>query len=275
MKMEIEGGKLLDGLKAIKATLNNEALITLKDDRWMIKSMDEAEVLMSAILVPESSMESYDKGGYDRVGIQIDKVTSFVRSRNDTIRLWMEERALHMSDGSDHARIATVDPDSVKGHMQAAPKINFEVMVDTDPDFLLDFISRQSDIVNSGTYTLGAREEGIVIYADGDNGSMDTGIEFDEFDDYTIDWSVDNGTETEGAHTPSEDHAIDVIMSSDITSQLKTPYDTCELYIANQSPMKFLFQDEDAGMKISFIQAPRIDNKGRSTIPDRTVEEVF
>lgn len=275
MEMEINGGKLLDGMKAIKATLNDEALITLKDDRWMVKSMDEAEVLMSAILVPESAMESYDKGGYDRVGVEIDKITNFVRSKSDTIKLWMEERALHMSDGSDHARIATVDPDSVKGHMQAAPNINFEVMVDGSPDSLLDFISRQGDIVNSSTYTLGAREQGIVIYADGDNGSMDRGIEFDEFDDYNIDWSVDNGTDTEGSHTPSEDKAIDVIMSADITSQLKTPYDTCKMFIANQSPMKFLFEEEDSDMKISFIQAPRIDNKGRSTIPDRTVEEVF
>lgn len=278
MDMEINSTDLADALNAVQATGNDEALITLKDDRWIIKSSDESTILMAAVLTPESAMVSYDKGDYDRVGFHINKVTNFISGSSRTIRLWMENRALYMSDGSYKARVATIDPASVQGHIPNAPQIDYEATVNGDPSFIFDFISKQKEIVNTDSYKIGIRDSGIILYADGDNGELAYDAEWDEFESSNIDWEVNNSVDEgpDGRHIPAEDYAADTIMATAPTEDIKTPSDNCTMHFANQMPMKFLFEkDEGDGMKISFIQAPRIENNGNPVVPDSVVEESF
>jgi len=274
MKIVIDPSKMLDALGAIKATRNDEVLLELKDDRWMMKSQDEAGTLMAAVLASDGVMEEYSKGDYEEIGININKPKSFIRSSGGDVTLEMEDRALHMYQGGTHARIGTINPGDVAGKMRTAPNLNYPVHIKAESGILHNFINRQEEVVGSGNYYIGARKDGVYLYSTGDNGDLDRHIRWEEVEDKDIKWSryqTPKDDVSDKANHPDSDQALDVIMSTEITKDIKKPADTCWMYFTNQGPMRILYdmsEEDSDGLKISFMQAPRIDNKGRPTIPD-------
>ena len=272
MKLQINAGEYLDVLDAIKATQpkDPEVVMVLKDDRWLMKSQDPASVLMAAVRVEDSYMEHYDRDGYETIAFKVDKVENFIKSREDTLQMQMDERTLQLYDGDAYANIGTLDPASVEGHMDSAPNLDYEVVVKGEPEFLFNFIDRQEGVVGSEIYYIGAREDGIYLYASGDSGDMHQKVEWDEFEKADINWSINNSPNI--GHTPSQDSAIDMIMSGEYSKSIKELEDECEIHLANQMPMKFVYSREGGEMMVSYIQAPRIDEKNTPTIPDGVIE---
>lgn len=277
MKMKISGGDLLDMTSAVKVSRSNEqeALMILKDNRWMVKSAGPADVLMSAILMPAEAMESYERRGYDEIGLNTEAIDNFVSSRNDTITLEMEDRALHMDDGDTHVRLATIIPEQVAGATRSAPDVDYEITINNSPDFIKDFIKRAEEVVGASHYYMGAREDGFYLYAPHDNGSIDRRIEWDEFDGHELNWEVNNEGPND-AHTPKEDKAVDVIMGTDFTNSMKAIEDEGVINIGNHFPMRWLFdksEEGEPGMKVTFIQTPRVNNDQENVIPQKIIDK--
>lgn len=274
MRLKMNSGDLQDAISAIQITANDEALMMLEDDRWMIKSADEASVLMAAILMPRGAMKEYERNGYERVGLPINKIDKFISGRTDTVTIWMEERALHIDDGSTHVKLATIDPDAVEGHMSGAPTVEHEVMFEGSLDTIKDFVNRADDVLTTGYYLISTREQGLFLYAEGDNGQMTEFISWSDFDNYEIDWSINNEGPN-GSIVPEAQKGTDAIMSIEWSQQLVSISDEAKIYVGNHIPIRILFdksEDRDAGMKVSLIQTPRIDQSGRNTMPQEVID---
>lgn len=274
MQMQISSDSIEHISEGVMATGNDEGVIRLKDDRWMITSEGAASVILSAVLVPEESMEIYDRRGYDAVGVKLDKLLKFVkRTDSDMVNIWMEERTLNIeeNDGNAHVELATLDIDTVSGRTDKALNINHEVRFQSSFDFIIDFIRQTDDIVNADSFIIGCRNNGLYLYSEYDNARIDNFYEWDEFDDVELDWEVNNYREL--GHEPAKDEAIDVILGSDFTKELYHPEDTAHISIGNHFPMRILYETED-GIKISYFQTPRLPKSEDviTIIPERVIE---
>lgn len=275
MEMEINSGDLQDAIEAVDVSGREEAVMVLHDDSWVIKSRGPANVIMAAVLMPERAMKSYDKGRYELIGLPTTKLDEFLGSRDDTVAMWMEKRALHVDDGGTHARLATIDPDIVDGHMEGSPSVEYEVSFNSSVDVIKDFANKADNLLTTGSYFLSARNSGLYLYAEGDNGQLDRHIPWDEFDSHHIDWSVDNEG-PEGSLTPSVHEGTDVILAIDFTQELKKIDDNSRISIGNHQPLKILFDKSEngkEGMKVTFIQTPRTDMGGDNSLPDKVVKQ--
>lgn len=275
MKMQIDSDDLLDTVRAIKDVGHNEGELSLKDDRWLIMSQGPANVLMGAVMVPRDAMETYDRNGYERVGLNLNTIEEFVkRSNSDLVNLWMEKRTLHMeeNDGNVHVEIATIDIDSVNGRVSETLNVEHEVKFRLDFSFVEDFYSKAENIIDSDFYMMGCRENGLYMYSYHDNGRIDDFTTWDSFEDVEIDWSTNNYSGY--GHKPADDHAADVIYAIDFTKELHKPTDNPHISIGNHIPIRLLYE-LDSGVKISYFQTPRLpkSDDAISTIPDRIIEK--
>jgi len=275
MKMEIKASTLLDVIKASSATNRDEIVMRFKDDRWISKIVGPAEVLMAAARVPETIMKSYDRGEHDALAIETRKIKDFINSSGDIITLELNDRTLHIRDDNTHARLATLDPDSVESEMPSAPNLSYEVTVNNSPDMIFNFISRQDEVIGASSIVVDCDEDGIFLYSDGDNGHMDKFISSEDLGGYGYDWDVGNESAS-GGYSPATDERISVILGTQFTSSINAVADNCTILLGNQSPMKMVFKEEtedgNEGLSISYIQAPRLDEDGSSVVPESIIK---
>lgn len=279
MKMVLTGEQINDVSESIKSARRDEVVMELYEDKWLIKCSDASNVIMVAILMPRGQMSHYERGEYEYIGIPWNKLKDFVSSGDDEINMWMESRTLYMDDNSGaRADIATIDPDSVGGWMKNFLDVGYEVEIKRDLSWITDFIKRAEPITGSDSYMIGVREEGAYLYMKGDNGRMSDFSSKDEFDSFSVDWSINNLSESKGALVPKKDEGVDVIMATDFTKEINTLSGTPRINIANHFPMKVVYdelgEDSKVPMKVSYIQTPRIAQSEdvMSTLPDEVLE---
>lgn len=279
MYQKIKARNLLTTIDAVDSArgTDQEFAMELKDDSWVVMSKGEANVIMASVFVPRVAMAEYDRNNYDTVGIYGSKVKAFIEDEDDFIEMEMEQRTLHLRDGSASADLATINSDAIGGRIDKAPSIDHEVKVTGGFDEIIDFINRAEGMLNTGSYMIGAREDGVYLYTAGDNGKMSQRLPWDTFDGHEIDWSVNNKPPGEG-HIPKKDKAIDAIMGIDYTKTLNTLEGDLKMAIGNHMPLRLLYEtvgdDGNAtGMKVNYYQTPRIDESDNAIIPDKVIEK--
>lgn len=275
MKMQISSSGMEKAINAVQSAGWSEAVMSLKDDRWMMASQGPANVILAAVLVTEPSMEVYERNGYDGIGLDLNNILEFVkRTDSDLVNMWMNKRTLNIEedDGNAHVELATIDIDSIEGRVEGGLDVEYEVKFRNDFSMISDFISNADNIINTDHYFIGGRENGLYLYAEHDNGKMDDYYSWDDLDDVEIDWSVDNYADR--GHRPAEEHAIDSIMGSDFTKELYHPKDEAHISIGNHFPMRVLYE-LDNGIKISYFQTPRLpdSDSARAVIPDSIIQK--
>lgn len=272
MKIQINSGDLLDILKAVKVTDRSEVVMRFKDDRFLITCSDPSDVLLAAVLAPDSSMEYYDRGDYEKIGFKIKVVNDFIQSRTDMITLSMRDRTLIIDDESAKAKVGTLDPETVPGHMSGGPDINYNVTVEGDPSIIFDFVSREEAVVNHGSFYIGCKEEAMYLYSSGDTNKLSQKVEWDEFESVSFDWSAPNSSGSKNENYPPEDETMDVIMATGFVKIIPQVTDKCMINLANHHPMRYVYETEE-GVMLSFIQVPRIASTGtRATVPYNSID---
>lgn len=277
MRTVIKGEYLDYIVRAVTSAGIGECVIELNSDHWLIRAKGPSDVLMTAIYIPENQMGHYEQAGYERIGINLDKVDNFVRNDDDDIEMWVEERTLHMQDSTSHVALATIDPDSVTGKTENVLKVDYEVVFKHDPQLLIDFIKRGKELTGEDSFMMGARDEGIYLYMVGDNARFDDFISKDDFSHFETDWSINNSPDF-GGLSPAEDKGVDVLMSADFAEHLDMLSDDAVISFGNHIPMKILFEElgDEGGkpVKISYFQTPRLDKTGdMKTLPDRVLNK--
>lgn len=279
MYQKIKAKNLTTVLEAVKSTGMEEFVMDLKDDKWVVFAKDGANVVMTSVLVPRTAMAEYKRNNYDMVGVDVNKIEGFIQSKDDWIELEMRERTLTISDGEVSADLATIDPEAVAGHMSKSVDMDYEAIITGGFDKVIKFVKRAEGVLDTGSYYIGGREDGLYLYTSGDNGKMSQRIPWGDFEDYKIDWSVNNEPRGgDGAHTPKEDKAFDCIMGVDFTKSLNTLDGEAKMAVGNHIPLRLLYHTvgddgNDTGIKVNYYQTPRINESGVAKIPDKIIEE--
>lgn len=268
---------MIDAVESASAQDSPEFVMDLYDDKWIVMSKDESNVILASVLVPRTAMDEYDRNNYDALAMDTGRLKSFIEDSSSIIEMQLDQRRLHIREGGVEAELATLDPENVTGKASQSPKIEHEVKVKGGLNNITDFIRRVEGVLNTGSYYLGAREDGVYLYSRGDNGQMSKRIPWDDLDGHEIDWSINNKPPGKG-HVPQDDHAVDSILSIDFTKSLNTLEGDVKLGIGNHIPLRILYQnvgdsDEDSGMMVNYYQTPRIDEGEGSTIPQKIIEK--
>lgn len=278
MRIKMKGKEWLRIHQAVKATTWEEALMELKEDRWLIKAADPAQAIMVAVLVPRRSMTEYEKGDRNKLGFDLGKIETFIDDPEEDLDFYMEDNYIQLDQGRSHASIAHIVIEDIESKVPGAPDIEHEVHIKNEStEFLHNFIDKADDMLTTGHYYIGARDDGIYLYASGDVGQIDDFYPWEDFDDYEIDWSINNSPAS-GGNVPEETHAIDTIQSIDWSMEM--PFrdrDIMEggtLSLGNHIPTKLLLDTSDSkqdGVMMSFFQMPRIDENDANKIPDKVI----
>lgn len=261
MELEMKSSILKDCIDAISATKNDDALITLKDDRWIVKSVGPSDVIMAGLRVTTDGMEHYDRRGAEEVGLVIEPLQKFLSSAGDTVRLEYTEKGRFVASSDNSTiRFTGVVPDSVMGHMSKAPSKDYPVEVYGDMGVMSDFMSRADKIIGTDHFMLSPREEGLYTYAEKDNNDTWDLFEWEDFDNHSIDWSIadDDGPSD---IDPVSDKAIDSMYSLDVAQNIKFSGYDARLHMSNHGPFKLLLDAHD-GVSISYMMAPRVSKSG-------------
>lgn len=273
MIIKSEPKHLKNMIEAVRSIGRDEAVMKLKENRWLVMSRDGSNVLMTATRVPRQSMEEYDKGGYEAIGLPITPLNKFITKSGGEVTIEMDidsdqPGAIHITQGRSHAKLANIDVEGISGRMDGGVKVDWEVTIASiDTSKLSDFSQHAQEVIGVDNFYISCREEGMYLFARGDNGDVDMFHPWDEFEDGAdIDWSVNNPGEG-NALVPKEDKGTDVIISAEHFDDINMFGDTASLDVGNHIPIRLRFQEGDSDF--AYIQAPRIDMDDRGhTLPE-------
>lgn len=277
MQFKIQEGVLLDIIKGAQSTARIEGVIKVKEDRWIMKCQSEGDVLMFAVMVPEEAMEDWDPEGPDEIGFQFGDLEKFLGSSDSMVKIetYTTDVGVHKIraiKGNTVLEVPMTDLEFVAGKDVTVPNIDWVLEASGNLEFIKGFVSKSDTVVNADAFMIGCRDEMICLYTEHDDTRTWDALEWDFFEDYTLDWSNGMYNEKE-SHNPPEDHATDVILSTSWAKGVHFLSDEGTLYLNNHAPAKMVF-DMDSEIKASYFFSPRIpDNDSRYTIPDDVIEE--
>lgn len=273
MEQVINAGDMKAVIEAGESSFVDEGVMTLKEDRWMMKTISPDKSILSACLVPEDALSEYEKGPEELVGINFDHFNSFIESKTSDLRIRVDGREMHLYEGDDHVRLATIDPDAVESAIPNAPDLSYEVKVTGDVGELTAFANKVNKFEEDGWIMFSPREEGLYMHSMGDNWNLDRRLDWDDFEDHELDWSANAGKEHKHGVTPEDEKGVDVIQGVDNIQPVNMPADTATIFFSNHMPTKLLFE-LDSGIKISYILSPRLPTTDSTSemLPDRIRE---
>lgn len=271
MKLKINGG-LLDDLFSAPNVVQDEGVMVLKENHWLIKSRGPSDVLMAAVMCPRDAMEEYDTRGVDKVGVRFQPIRNFIKSKSQDLEMeYTNKGQFRLSQGTTTVRITGVEPEYVSGYMSEGPSIDYAVTATGDVSPFKNFFDMADNVVGSDQFLICARDEKLYLYSFEDQNDIVEKIDWDDFDEHSIDWSKGLSS-AKSAVDPQEDNAADSMFSVDVAEDIKWVEDEATLYLDNNAPAKFVFTTEE-GAKISYIMAPRLSESGEPpTLPEEERE---
>ena len=272
MRIKMNAGTMRDILNVPESTSNFEGVIRLKENRWILKCVDPSTSLMTALLVPEESMEDYDPSGPDEVTINFDQIKDMISSKKDSIEIEYDGGGIYLRSGGYEAHVGHVDPESVAGDSMAAPDLDHPVNATGDLTFIDEFVGKAQNVIGAGTVTLSPREEGFYLYASQDGNEMTKLVEWDDFEDYSFDLDK-AGPTPEGMPPSDEMEGVSSTFADDFLDSLSYLTDNGSIKCGNDVPMKMTFRMEN-GIRASYILAPRIgEGESAGYMPEEVREK--
>lgn len=278
MKIEIPGETLLNIFNAANQ-LDDDGILIFRDDSVLLKMSDPSESLMFASLIPESAMKSYEKGDTDQLGLDFEKFTDIIPNTEDIIQFEFNSEGMHkiiIRYNDSEYRTRGLDIGGINKPPEKLPTFEYPVIIQHDPDIIYNEFINDCQMVGLKSYIMSPREGMMYLYSRQDDDEVIKRLHWEDFENYQIDWSKGEDKDEsniENALDPNADHGVDTMLSVDLTNDILYWTDTVTTYIDNHMPMKTTFEDEQ-GIKISWILAPRIPTEGKvSELPDHVIKE--
>lgn len=263
---------MLDIIEAAQAAQPEEGIMHLKDDRWVMKVVDESTVVMFACRVNKKAMEEYRKEGWDKIGVRFPKVKDSIYSSSENVEMEVVDHKLHVRQQGYDAGLGMVNPEYVAGNVQSAPDLEWPVEATGDISFIKDFVKRSDKIVGGSSFIISPRKNHLYLYSERDDQKLVKKYPWDDFDSVSINWELGDDPPGSGGVYPGEQKACDTVLSIEFAKALKFIEDEGTLHIGNHVPLKLLF-DTMEGVDASYFFSPRISTEDtRSTTPNDSVE---
>jgi hypothetical protein len=264
MKLNISGGLLRGIIDGVLSTGRPEAVMMLKDNRWMIKMVDAGNVVMFACRVEHKAMETYDKGDETQIGVDFESLDDSVYSKSSKVEMEVDttkggsRKVIVRQNGYD-AGIPLIDPEYVEGVTHNVPQLDWAVEVEGDISFIKDYVKRADKVTGQSYFMISARGDGIHLYTEKDTKDLHATFEWDQFDDYSINWE-DGNYDGGQQKNPPEAKAVDTILSMEHAKSLDFMGEEGKLFLDNHVPMKLLFTGTE-GVDSSYFFSPRVDKE--------------
>jgi len=163
MQFKIKESVLLDIIKGAKSTARREGVIRVKDDRWIMKCQSEGDVLMFAVMVPESSMEDWERGDTDEIGFRFGDLEKFLNSNDNLVKIetYTTDVGVHKIRAVKNntvLEIPTTDLEFVAGKNVTVPSIDWVLEAEGNLKFIKQFVSKSDNVVGADSFMLGWRD---------------------------------------------------------------------------------------------------------------------
>lgn len=277
MKIQINAKEFSDVLDSATA-YRDEGLFNLERDGILLRVHEYSNTALYATFIPDDSMDEYDRGEVNRLGVDLEWLEQFVPSIDEMITIEMTPdesglNRLYVHTPNRTYSTGLIDPDEISGIPEQAPDIEYPVTITMDPDDLMDFVSDAGKIrgsSDSGSFVLSAREGIFYMFSSYDDNEITDCTHWEDFDDYEINWQ-DASPSEHSPHNPAEDNIIETFMSINLTDQMSHSTDEIRLQFGHMIPMKVVGRSE-SGILHSYLVPPRYPTSGeRSTLPERVI----
>lgn len=262
-------GRVCNGVKSVVDKDTPEAIITARENGWLIMMKGMENVTMFACKVPPSAMESYSIEEDRLIGVPVDKLESVASSASGAVDLTLDEHRFIVSNETYTRRFRGIDPQYVNGYMENTINVDWEVNISSHVEKIMDFVSTCSRDIESDSFVVSAREDGMLLYSSKDDDEIHSMIRWDDFEEHSVDFNV------AGISSMSELHA-ESVFSVGFFNEFNFPTgDDVEytLDMGDDKPMRVIAKCE-GGVNMSFVITPRITDSDDSSadIPQSVIE---
>lgn len=280
MHIKIPSEELYQVLDAT-SVYRDEAIMQFKKKGVMIRVQDKSGTALYNTLIPDTAMDSYERGENPRLGIHVEDMLGFVPNNDDLLIIDLESDGINkfnMQAGSREFRVPAIDPNTVQGEPEMVPDIDMPIKIKMEPDKILSFISDTYDKIYNGNeeaeFYLQAQEGTFNIWSKRDDYELYEWFHWEDFEDYDINWNNTQPAQNDNLPgDPREDKQAVTIMACNLTKGMKFFADTVRLEMSHGMPLKMVSETE-AGVKHSWIVPPRWPSDGDPTeIPQRVIKD--
>lgn len=277
MKIEINAGELSDMLDSATA-YREEGLFNLEPDGILLRVHEYSNTALYATFIPDDAMEEYDRGEFNRLGVNLEWMDDFVPSKDSTITLEVKQDSsglerLYIHTSNRTYSTSLIDPDQVSGVPEQIPDIEYPVTITMDPSDFMDFVSdagKIRDDADSGSFVLSAREGLFYLYSSYDDSEVTDKLHWEDFDDYELDFDAAHPSDG-SPHNPNQDKIIETFMSLGLTNSMNHNTDEIRVQFGHMKPMKIVGRSEN-GIMHSYLVPPRIPTDDeKATLPERVI----
>lgn len=271
-------GSKLNNIFSAASQYTDEGLIKIRDDRILIKVMDESQSAQYACLIPDTAMYEFERNGINEIAVNYDNISDFIPSNDVDVELkygqYKNVNKIAIRHGGSEVRVSTITKEEVADVQADIPDLTPPIKIVSDPDFLFDFISKCKKI-GSDSFMISPREGTFYLYGERNDDEIIDRIPYEDFNNYEVNWENGNvpTDSINNPNDPAETHEIDVMLSCDLAEKFTFWTDKAIFSIDNHMPFKAMFEDED-GIKVSWMLAPRIPKDGSPMqLPENVIQQ--
>jgi hypothetical protein len=279
MKITIKGSILSTVLNSALG-YQDECLLNLEREGIIVRVRHSSDAGFYASMIEEEAIEEYDRGQYNKLGIRMQNVLDFIPNDDTTVTISIVEGRLCVNRGDREIYMSTIDTDAIHGNPDSIPDINNPVVIHDGVEWVVDFAQDAYSYIFSNddeAVIISARDGMLYLYAGDEMDELVEKKHWEDFDDYSIDWSScsESGQcrPEDVNYSPEEDHVVNTIVSTKFLRPIMDVDGETAISMDNHMPFKAV-TTTDYGVKHSWFVAPRIPSQGKALdIPDRVLED--
>ena len=240
LEMTVDESTLSDTVDAVRA-LVDECRLNISTDGIHVSAVDPANSAMVHLDVPDHATESYEAEDESVIGVDLTKLTDVIGLFDGLVQVEVDGSDIHLRDDRLEARLATINPDSVRDEPDK-PDLDLTALAVCETREWTRAI-RAAGIIDDSTVTIFARSDELRFAVASD--TDDATITLDETDLELLD--VDEAAEAI--------YSLDYL--EDITSPM--PSDAAlRLEFANEYPIDVTYSVAAGAVSVEYTLAPRI-----------------
>lgn len=278
MKIEIEASELYKVLGATNV-YRDEAILQFKEDGIMLRVQDESATAVYNTLIPDTAMETYQRGEFPKLGIHVDDMYDFTPNKEVQMTVELDTNTSNkfvMQAGTREFRVPAIDPEHVEGQPEMVPNLSLPIKVELEPDPLLEFISdvysRIYNQTSDAHFYLQANEGVLSLWGKRDDYELYEWWHWEDFENYDINWDQASAQDNHPGN-PAQDQQAVCILSSGLTKDMVFFTDTARMEFGHGKPFKMV-SETDNGVKHSWIVPPRFPRDDQpDEIPERIIKK--
>ena len=189
MELSIKSDRLKEIINMV-STIVTETRLTLNEDEFRIRAVDESHVAMVDVSLSTKGFERYDVNEENVIGLNLDKISQFLKlvGSGETIDLSKDGEKLTIEHDTLTQRIPLLDTESMSE--PNIPDLDLPTEIKAEASYIKTGIKAASGV--SDNVLIKANEDKFKMEAEEDQDEVDLVVYADEFGQYEIGEEVES-----------------------------------------------------------------------------------